>query len=211
MPEYLDSLKYWTTFANKKNMNLEKKMQRMIEKVNSAVSNYYLAVEENLKELGHPVSLYNYNGIGVNIKLADEKIIKGYIFDQIKYDLEKEEICVHQAQCDDIITDEWISISLLCEQKEKIYQAILWLTNEDLVPVDGDTHSGTANQVWSFSSHSLYFIHSNGRIDCVDWHVEGIDYFVNLNGEFAVHQYEWSDAMREIDEHEDELEEDDYS
>lgn len=210
MPEYLDSQISRSIFANKKSMNLEKKMQKMREKANSAVNNYYVAVENNLKDLGHPLSLYNYTDIGVKIRLADDNIIKGYIFDQIMYDLEKETTCVHQAQCDDIITDEWIPLSLLCEQKDKIYQAILWLTNEDLVTVDGDTHKGTANQVWSFSSKSLYFIHSNGRIDCVDWHEEGIDYFINLIGEFAVHQYDWSEAMREIDEHEDELEEDCY-
>ena len=98
--------------------------------------------------------------------------------------------------------------SYINEQRDRIHHALLWMMRDDLVVVDGDTHQGTANLVYTFSSLPLYFIHDDGSIDCVDWHEEGIDYFIGTNGEFAVHKYDWSDAMREIDEHEKELEED---
>lgn len=100
--------------------------------------------------------------------------------------------------------------SYIYEQRDKIHHALLWMIRDDLIVVDGDTHQGTANLVWSCSSQSLYFIHDDGNVDCVDWHEEGIDYFIGTNGKFAVHKYEWSDAMREIDEHEKEQEEDSY-
>lgn len=192
-------------------MNLEKRIQRMKEQAESAVNNYYVAVEDSVKELGCPLTLYNNATTGIHIKLADDEIIKEHIFDQIMYDFENDTICVHQTHCDDIITDEWIPISSLRKNRDEIYQAILWLTTDDMVTVDGDTNQGTANLIWCFSCQKLYFIYDDGLIDCVDWQDEGIDYFINEDGEFAVHKYEWSDAIREIDEHEEELEEEGYS
>ena len=191
-------------------MNIEKRIQRLKEKANSAVNSYYITVEDNIKELRRPLSLSNNNNVGVKVNLADGNIIKECVFDQIKYDSEKEVIYVHQSKCSSTNTDEWIPMSFLCEQKDIIYQAIFWLQDYDLVIVDGDTHKGTAIDIWCYSSQSLYFIHKDDRIDCVDWHEEGIDYFINFCGEFAVHRYEWSDAIREIDEHEEEFEKEGY-
>ena len=99
------------------------------------------------------------------------------------------------------------STSSIYEQRDKIHHGLLWMMRDDLMVVDGGIHQGTANLVWSFSSRPLYFVHNDGYIDCVDWHDEGIDYFIGVNGEFAIHKYEWSDAMREIDEHKKEQEE----
>ena len=104
---------------------------------------------------------------------------------------------------EDVLKESGYSISSIYEQRDRIHYALLWMIRDDLIVVDGDTHQGTANLVWSFSSQPLYFIHDDGNIDCVDWHDEGIDYFIGVNGEFAVHKYDWSDAMREIDEHEE--------
>ena len=104
---------------------------------------------------------------------------------------------------EDVLKESGYSISSIYEQRDRIHYALLWMLRDDLIVVDGDTHQGTANLVWSFSSQPLYFIHDDGNIDCVDWHDEGIDYFIGVNGEFAVHKYDWSDAMREIDEHEE--------
>lgn len=104
---------------------------------------------------------------------------------------------------EDGLKESGYSISSINEQRDRIHHALLWMMRDDLIIVDGDTHQGTANLVWSFSSQPLYFIHDDGNIDCVDWHDEGIDYFIGENGEFAVHKYDWSDAMREIDEHEE--------
>ncbi len=106
----------------------------------------------------------------------------------------------------DVLKESGYSISSIYEQRDRIHYALLWMMRDDLVVVDGDTHQGTANLVWSFSSRPLYFIYDDGNIDCVDWHDEGIDYFIGVNGEFAVHKYDYSDAMREIDEHEEEIE-----
>ena len=105
----------------------------------------------------------------------------------------------------DVLKESGYSISSIYEQRDRIHYALLWMMRDDLVVVDGDTHQGTANLVWSFSSRPLYFIYDDGNIDCVDWHDEGIDYFIGVNGEFAVHKYDYSDAMREIDEHEEEI------
>lgn len=104
---------------------------------------------------------------------------------------------------ENVLKESDYSISSICEQRDKIHHALLWMMREDLIVVDGDTHKGTANLVWSYSSQPLYFLHDDGNIDCVDWHNEGIDYFIGVNGEFAVHKYDWSDAIREIDEHEE--------
>lgn len=107
----------------------------------------------------------------------------------------------YNAIRDDLIKSGY-SLSSIYEQRDRIHHALLWMMRDDLMVVDGDTHQGTANLVWSFSSRPLYFIHDDGKIDCADWHDEGIDYFIGINGEFAIHKYDWSDAMREIDEHE---------
>ena len=104
---------------------------------------------------------------------------------------------------EDTLKKSGYSIPYIYEQRDRIHHALLWMMRYDLIVVDGDTHQGTANLVWSFSSRPLYFIHNDGNIDYVDWHEEGIDYFIGINGEFAVHIYDWSDAMREIDENEE--------
>lgn len=76
----------------------------------------------------------------------------------------------------------------------------------DLIIVDGDTHSGSANLIWSFSSISLYFIHEDGEIESVDDNECGIDGFIGLNGDFAVIKGEYEQAMKEVEEHEREVE-----
>jgi hypothetical protein len=57
------------------------------------------------------------------------------------------------------------------------------------------------------SSKPLYFIHGDKHIVDVEWYDGGIDNFISCYGEFAVHRYDWSIAMREIDEHEEDMEE----
>ena len=60
---------------------------------------------------------------------------------------------------EDTLKESGYSLSYIDEQRDRIHHALLWMMRDDLIVVDGDTHQGTANLVWSFSSRPLYFIH----------------------------------------------------
>ena len=194
-----------------KKMEKERKLTKLLTDVSTAVDKYKETVEKWIKESDYPLSLHDGSndsiiGAGVEICFIADNSIKTLLVDMIKYDKPTESILVHQLRDGSNLLAKWIPASIFQDQIIDVYKSILWLEKEDLVIVDGDTHSGTANLVYSFSKETLYFIHQDGHIVDVDWY-NSIDDFIGVAGEFAVHQYAWSNAMREIDEHEQENEE----
>ena len=70
--------------------------------------------------------------------------------------------------------------------------------------MDGGTHQGLSNDIWSFANQTLYSIHVNGRIDGVDWHQGGIDDFIGMDGAFCVLKEDYEDAVKEVEAHDKE-------
>lgn len=193
-------------------MNRERILSTLEKDIHKSVATYINTVEKWISETETPRCLYDdlTSKVGVRIQIVDENTVKSLTFDMVKFDRKTGRILVHQLGEGQNSISSWIPVATLDGKAIDIYKCILWLDKEDLIVLDGDTHSGTANLVWSFSSKSLYFIHEEGYIVDIDWYDDGIDHFIGYNGEFAVHKYDWSIAMREIDEHEEDMEEDDY-
>ena len=69
--------------------------------------------------------------------------------------------------------------------------------------VDGDTHRGESNLIYSFADCPLFFVHCNGNIEDVDG---DIDRFIDANGYFAVNADDYHEAMRQVYLHENGIE-----
>ena len=149
--------------------------------IGEAIRNYHRAVEENLLELGHPVSVqdtYNVDVRGITLGImSDNRVVTG-VFDQIRC-CRNDNIEVHCTSWDYGKTDEWVHLSALGEAGDYVLEAIQWIDRDKLMEVDGGVWSGTANEVYSFCSSeiALYFIHENGLIEDLLWH-ESIDDFI---------------------------------
>ena len=213
MPDFFEYPQNRSTFVKK--MNKERNLCTLEKNIQDSVTAYKHAVEKWLDEVGVPLSLYDdsTNKAGIKIQFIEDNTVKNLFFDMIKFDKSTGNILVHQLDAEQETISRWIPISPFGDKAIEVYKSILWLDKDDLIVLDGDTHSGTANLVWSFSSKPLYFLHTDGHIVDVGWYEGGIDNFIGCYGEFAVHRYDWSIAMREIDEHEEDMEEeiDDYN
>ena len=166
---------------------------------------YRNAVEKWISESEVPLSLYDYSTKKTDVKVCvvDGYMVKRHSCDMIKFEKSTASIFVHILSDEAESIPKWIPISTLGDQAMEVYKSIFWITKDDLIVIDGDTHSGMANMVWCYSDQPLYFIHEDGHIVIVDWYDGGIDDFIKCKGEFAVHKYEWSIAMRDIDEREE--------
>lgn len=69
--------------------------------------------------------------------------------------------------------------------------------------VDGDTHRGESNLIYSFADCPLFFVHTNGNIEDVDG---DIDRFIDAKGYFAVNADDYHEAMRQVYLHENGIE-----
>ena len=69
--------------------------------------------------------------------------------------------------------------------------------------VDGDTHRGESNLIYSFADCPLFFVHTNGNIEDVDG---DIDRFIDEHGYFAVNADDYHEAMRQVYLHENGIE-----
>ena len=208
MPENFYNSPCRSTFAEKK-MNRERKLSTLEKNIQDSVAAYKNAVEKWLSETENPRSLFDYSTsmAGIRIQIIEEDTVKNLFFDMIKFDKSTGSILVGQFDEESETNSRWFPVSTLGDKAIEVFKSILWLDKDDLIVLDGGTHSGTSNLVWSFTSNPLYFIYEDGHIVNAEWYDDGIDHFIGCNGEFAVHRYDWSLAMREIDEHEEDMEE----
>ena len=208
MPDFFDNSPCRSTFAEK-TMNREQKLSTLEKNIQESVAAYNNTVEKWLVETETPRSLFDKstNRAGVKVQIIKQDTVEKLSFDMVKFDKSTGNILIHHFGEKLETISKWLPVSILGDKTIEVYKSILWLDKDDLIVVDGDTHSGTANMVWSFSSKPLYFIHGDKHIVDVEWYDGGIDNFISCYGEFAVHRYDWSIAMREIDEHEEDMEE----
>ena len=191
-------------------MRTKEQLDQLSAKIGEAINNYHHAVEENLLELGHPVTVQdtcNEDERGITLSImSDCRVIIG-TFDQIRC-CKDGSVEVHCISWDYGNADEWIHLSALGEAGDYVLDAVQWIDRDKLKVVDGDVWSGTANEVYSFCSSdiSLYFIHEDGRIDDVAWH-ESIDDFISMPGVFAVEKAQYDIAISQIERHYEETSE----
>ena len=183
-------------------MKTKKQLEDLSAKIGEAIRNYRDAVEENLRELAHPVSVQGDNDdiVGIDIDTIFDNSIFHYTIDQIKWD--GDEIKVHYTHLNYTNEDEWQNLYMFGDAIDYVLEAIQWVDRDKLMKVDGGVWSGTANEVYSFCSSeiTLYFIHKNGRIEDVAWH-QTIDDFIDIPGVFAVEKTQYDMAIRQIEDH----------
>ena len=183
-------------------MKTKKQLELLAAKVSDALLAYHLAIEENLDELGHPVSVQDENNddLGINIDVMYDCKIFHYTIDQIEYDGTM--LKVHYSKLNYKDTDDWMYASELGDALDYVLDAIQWIDRDKLMEVDGDVWSGTANEVYSFCECDidLFFIHKNGRIESVSWH-NSIDDFIGMPGIFAVKKDDYDKAIQQIEQH----------
>ena len=189
-------------------MKTKEQLDQLSAMIGEAIRNYHRAVEKNLLELGHPVSvqdIYNVDVRGITLSImSDNRVVTG-VFDQIRC-CRNDNIEVHCTSWDYGKTDEWVHLSALGEAEDYMLEAIQWIDRDKLMEVDGGVWSGTANEVYSFCSSeiALYFIHENGLIEDLLWH-ESIDDFIGIRGVFAVEKSQYETAIRQIEQHDQEI------
>lgn len=108
----------------------------------------------------------------------------------------------YEDELADCISDAWAHAKIMVENKER-RKAL----EEQLISfrmVDGGTHQGTSNLIWSFTDVTLYF-HDTEKdsIECVDKAEGGIDDYVGREGVFCVHVDDYDLAEQQIYEHEE--------
>ena len=184
-------------------MKTKQQLDMLSAEIGEAVRNYHKAVEDNLMELGHPVSVQDEcnDSLGIQVDVMYDNRIFHYVIDQIKC----EQPCstkVHFIKCNYEETDGWIYLYELGDAIDYVLEAIQWIDHSKLKIVDGDVWEGTSNEIYSFCSSdiTLYFIHQDGRIEDVDWH-ETIDDFMDLQGVFAVESDQYELAIQQIEQH----------
>ena len=184
-------------------MKTKKQLEMLTEKIGEAIRNFHQACKDNLLELGHPVTVQDvYNederGLTLNI-MSDTRVLVGS-FDQIRCN--SNHIEVHCLSWNYVSADEWVYLSSLGDAADYILEAAQWFDDVKLKVVDGNVWSGTANEIYSFCSPDiiLYFVHSDGRIDRVDWY-SSIDAFIDVKGVFAVDENDYDKAISQIEQH----------
>lgn len=185
-------------------MKTKKQLEQLTEAIGNAIFAYRKAIKENnLQEIGHPVCVQGDNSeeLGITVSVIDDDTLAVCTIDQIKYDKEHDDILVHYSKYNYKETDEWNSLSCLGDADDYVLEAVQWICRENVKVVDGGTHQGLSNDIWSFASQSLYFIHADGRIENVDCHQGGIDDFIGVEGEFCVLKEDYEDAVKEVEEH----------
>ena len=184
-------------------MKTKKQLEKLSAKIGEAIRNYHEAIAENLRELGHPVTVQDQSqeydrGITLDI-LWDNSSNTGR-YDQIRCE-KNNYIEVHCFSWNHVPTDEWVGLGMLGDAAGYLLEAIHWIDADKLMRVDGGVWSGTANEIYSFSdSVSLYFVHENGRIEDVMWR-KIIDEFDGVRGYFAVEKDLYDLAIQEIEDH----------
>lgn len=185
-------------------MKTKQQLDLLSAKVAEAYRNYRQAIEDNLLELGHPVSVQdtcNQNERGITLSVMNDNRVSIGIFDQIR--CRKSDIIeVHYISWDYANADDWMYLSDLGDATDYVLDAIQWFDDVKLKVVDGDVWSGTANEVYSFCSPeiALYFVHEDGRIEDVAWY-DSIDHFIDIPGAFAVEEKYYDEALKQIEEH----------
>ena len=187
-------------------MRTKEQLDLLNAKISDAILAYRLAIKENLGELGHPVSVQGEDDdtLGINVDVMSDNEIFHYTIDQIKYDGTMEQVHYSRLNYED--ADDWMYLCELGDATDYVLEAIQWIDRDKLMEVDGDVWSGTANEVYSFCSCEidLFFIHKNGRIESVFWH-KSIDDFIGIPGVFAVEKTQYETAIRQIEQHEQEI------
>ena len=97
-----------------------------------------------------------------------------------------------------VIEKVWYGlVDTCCGVDEDYYETVR------LRRVDGDTHLGESNLIYSFADCPLFFVHTNGNIEGVDG---DIDRFIDAKGYFAVNADDYHEAMRQVYLHENGIE-----
>lgn len=110
------------------------------------------------------------------------------------------------------VKDDDVKLEDVVKVVEKVWASLVQTYCDDardysetvrLRRVDGDTHRGESNLIYSFADCQLFFVHINGNIEDVDG---DIDRFIDANGYFAVNADDYHEAMRQVYLHENGIE-----
>ena len=147
---------------------------------------------DELKGLGVEIKVKEKNGGFYDIDIVEKNDNNTMSFAENFY----------EDELADCIIDAWSQAKIMVENKER-RKAL----KEQLISfrmVDGGTHQGTSNLIWSFTDVPLYFHDTeNDSIECVDKAEGGIDDYVGREGMFCVHVDDYELAEQQIYEHDE--------
>ena len=108
-------------------MMTKKQLDYLAAKVSDAILAYHLAIEENLDDLGHPVSVQGEDSdtLGINVDVMFDNEIFHYTIDQIKYDGTM--LQVHYIKLNYKDADDWMYASELGDALDYVLDAIQWV------------------------------------------------------------------------------------
>lgn len=108
----------------------------------------------------------------------------------------------YEDELADSINDAWAHARIMArnnEERKALKQQLI-----SFRMVDGGTHQGTSNLIWSFTDVPLYFHDTeNDSIECVGKAEGGIDAYIGREGMFCVHVDDYDLAEQQIYEHEE--------
>lgn len=163
-------------------MKTIQELNRLSELIGMAIKAYHDAIKENLQELGHAVSVHDENnceGIpGIILQVEDDGNLYRCIVDQVRLDKVNDTIMVHEREWNFVSCDEWCNISYLGDAADYVLEAIQWLQEEEMKPIEKELLNSIAEK-------DIFFIHPDGRIENVEWS-DDFETFKELPGKFAV-------------------------
>ncbi len=182
-------------------MKEEKAIKQKFNAMCEANAEYINLIAKTLTDFGHPFYVaddqHEQRGIWFRV-IEDDRAVHCTV-DMVRCD-NNLDIFVHKTEWDYNTANEWTHIDSMGDAKDYILENILWLTRDDLMHIASDNHDGALIDIMNASDVTIYFME---RLSDMVEEVVDLDYFEDSSGGFFVHRYEWSKAMKDVDEHEE--------
>lgn len=183
------------------------KEERFIkEKFNAmcaATAAYKDIIAKTLSEYGHPFFVADDMGEqrGLFLRVIEDELACHCIVDMVR-SVDGLNIEVHKSSWRYKETDEWTHIDNLGEEAgEFVLENILWTTSDEIQWVAYNNHEGDLVDIINHSECDVFFVNECGKTHEMVEKVINLDNYEYMNGWFGVHRYDWSKAMKDIDEY----------
>lgn len=176
-----------------------KKIEGLFDTMCQALGEWKHEIDKTVYRHGHPFSIkHSGDERGYLVEVPVDTMLIPCAVDMVRKVSEHGELEVHKCEWNGAPCNEWDYLCNLGESAEEyVLENILWLTRDDLMHIGSDNHDGNVVDIVSFSDVNMYAVHNNGMVE----EVVELDDFENDCVEFCVHRYEYSNAVKQVDEH----------
>ena len=138
---------------------------------------------------------------GLFIRVIEEELACHCVIDMVR-SVDGLNIEAHKTAWRYDEVDEWTHIDNLGEEAaEFVLENIVWLNPDDIQWVAYNHNDKDIVDIITWTDCPVYFVNECGKTHQMVEKVVNLDNYENANGWFGVHRYDWSKAMKEIDEH----------